>query len=178
MRSETAKRILIKTTKETKQKVKELTNTIIAMSEEKKTAEEILQAATLLTKGIRLNKEGAEYKIMIKAMEEYKNQELTQQQSANAELKQQLSDKYTAFILSKNAAKRRGEKIAELKKQNEELVEALKDACIDQNARYNSLLIKSMFTKDDDEKILFSKEADLVLKRLKSNQMFISKHTT
>ena len=36
-----------------------------------KTAEQVLQEATLLTTGTRLNKDGAEYKIMIKAMNEY-----------------------------------------------------------------------------------------------------------
>jgi len=41
------------------------------MSQEKLTAEEVLQNATLLCKGTRLNKDGSEYKIMIKAMEEY-----------------------------------------------------------------------------------------------------------
>jgi len=41
------------------------------MSQEKQTAEEVLQNATLLCKGTRLNKDGSEYKIMIKAMEEY-----------------------------------------------------------------------------------------------------------
>lgn len=36
-----------------------------------KAAEQVLQEATLLTTGTRLNKDGAEYKIMIKAMNEY-----------------------------------------------------------------------------------------------------------
>jgi len=36
-----------------------------------KTAEQVLQEATLLCKGTRLNKEGSEYKIMINAMNEF-----------------------------------------------------------------------------------------------------------
>jgi len=49
------------------------------MSQEKQTAEEVLQNATLLCKGTRLNKDGSEYKIMIKAMEEYATLKLQDQ---------------------------------------------------------------------------------------------------
>ncbi len=56
------------------------------MSQEKQTAEEVLQNATLLCKGTRLNKDGSEYKIMIKAMEEYATLKLQEKHKDSAEI--------------------------------------------------------------------------------------------
>lgn len=125
--------------------------------EETKTAEE--KPKDLITPNkIDWNAAGSEefkvgghfvYAEMLPHIEYYKNQ-LTQHQSANAELK----------------------------KQNEELVEALKESLIDQNARYNILMIKALNSNEQNpEKTMYGEEAAIVLKRMKATQKIVRKHT-
>lgn len=168
------------------------------MSEENKTAEQIVDYIRSMP--ILSNKETYQ-----SAVEMVKNYAITQQQSANDELKQELSDRDTAFILSKNTAKRRGEKIkelneqidfllsdhqmhinvmnenAELKKQNAELVDDLNLKIQDLNRqipRYNDIAEGHRF-QGKIELYQDAKTTAIVYSQI-ANQLkeLISKHTT
>lgn len=70
-------------------------------------------------------------------------------------------------------------KIYDLKKQNAELVDALKESLIDQNARYNILMIKALNSNEQNpEKTMYGEEAAIVLKRMKATQKIVRKYTS
>lgn len=111
------------------------------MSDKTKTAEEIWNRVSTA-----YNPEWSESERIIYAMEEYKNQELTQQQEINAELKNKLEELQEENHETRIAHGTTIEDNIELKNQNEELVEALKDA--------NSLIdsLKLIITQHVDAK--------------------------
>lgn len=67
--------------------------------------------------------------------------------------------------------------LAKQKQVNSELLEALKQSLIDQNARYNILMIKALNSNEQNpEKTMYGEEAATVLKRIKAAQKLISTH--